>query len=160
MSYFLHKLLLDTNCKNGTFLPNLPTPEIIGLERKRKQFWKWHGTMNKMGGWPNWYLNVCTLRIPLTVLMAHLDSHSFIYLSYKAAWEYSTNFHCKLCFFSSMFNCAMFPQWAVLIFQSEGRQVFSSPSECISARFSFFKWWLSSFQACQAAYFITWSGTQ
>ena len=39
-------------CKIGTFPPNLPTIEIIGLEPKQKQFRKWHSTMNKMGGWP------------------------------------------------------------------------------------------------------------
>ena len=29
---------------------NLPAPEEEGLERKERQFWKWHGASNKMGG--------------------------------------------------------------------------------------------------------------
>ena len=48
-------------------LTYLPTPEIIGLERKQKQFLKLHGTMNKMGGWPNWYMKVCRLGIALAL---------------------------------------------------------------------------------------------
>ena len=29
---------------------NFTAPEVKGLERKERQFWKWHGNSNKMGG--------------------------------------------------------------------------------------------------------------
>ena len=32
--------------------PNLPPLEGIELQRFKRHFWKWHGSGNKMGGWP------------------------------------------------------------------------------------------------------------
>ena len=43
----------------------LPTPEVEGLERKEKQFYKWHGHSNKMGGCRSCYSGKSPLVITL-----------------------------------------------------------------------------------------------
>ena len=74
--------------------PNLLIPEILGLERKGKQFLKWHGTMNKMGWWPNWYMKVCIIRIGLALWTSEVIQNCVLWRC-KPAQNYNNYHTCR-----------------------------------------------------------------
>ena len=51
-SFVLGAYIVTYTLKITRLEPNLPPLEGIELQRFKRHFWKWHGSGNKMGGWP------------------------------------------------------------------------------------------------------------